>query len=253
MEKKITSANIFYTYADTMGTDVQADNLVYTPGYTNLLEGFINTRVITTSLLYQPLDSLFNRVIKRGFDIVFSIFMIVTVLSWLMPVIAILIWLDSKGPVFFFQKRNKRNGELFTCIKFRSMIVNAAADTLPARRNDNRITSLGRFLRDHYLDELPQFFNVLMGDMSIIGPRPHMVNDNLKYRKQIDYYERRHKGKPGITGLAQVLGYVGATENIQEIKDRIGLDIFYLRHWSFKLDMFILYKTFCKIISLPLR
>src|ERR1700749_1652117 len=254
MEKKRTSTNTFYAYADASGTDViQGDKLTDTPGYSDLLEGFINTRSITTSLLYQPLDNSFNRIIKRGFDIVFSIIMIVTVLSWLMPVIAILIWLGSKGPIFFFQKRNKRNSELFTCLKFPSMIVNADADTLPARRNDNRITPLGRFLRDHYIDELPQFFNVLMGDMSIIGPRPHMVNDNLKYRKQIDYYERRHKGKPGITGLAQVLGYVGATENIQEIKDRIGLDIFYLRHWSIKLDMKIIWRTILKPFRLSLN
>jgi len=253
MEKKTTSANIFYAYTDLSGTDaVQPDN-VYTPGYKNLLEGFMNTRAITTSLLQQPLDNLVNRGMKRGFDILFSILIIILILSWLMPIIAILIWLDSRGPIFFFQKRNKRNGELFTCIKFRSMVVNDDADILPARRNDKRITSMGHFLRDHYIDELPQFFNVLMGDMSIIGPRPHMVNDNLKYRKQIDHYERRHKGKPGITGLAQVLGYVGATESIQEIKDRIGLDIFYLRHWSFKSDMTILYKTFCRIIGLPLR
>ena len=133
------------------------------------------------------------------------------------------------------------------------MVVNVEADTLAAKRNDKRITSTGRFLRDHYIDELPQFFNVLMGDMSVIGPRPPMVSDNLKYRKQIDHYERRHNGKPGITGLAQALGYVGSTENIQEIKDRIGLDIFYLRHWSFKLDMLILYKTFCKIIRQSLQ
>jgi putative colanic acid biosynthesis UDP-glucose lipid carrier transferase len=253
MQEKRTSANIFYTYTDLSGADaVQADNL-YTPGYKNLLEGFINTRALTTSLLQQPLDGIFNRGIKRGFDILFSIIIIVTVLSWLMPIIAIFIWIDSRGPIFFFQKRNKRNGELFTCIKFRSMVVNADADILPARRNDKRITSVGHFLRDHYIDELPQFFNVLMGDMSVIGPRPHMVNDNLKYRKQIDHYERRHKGKPGITGLAQVLGYVGATENIQEIKDRIGLDIFYLRHWSIKLDMKIIWRTILKPFRLSLN
>jgi putative colanic acid biosynthesis UDP-glucose lipid carrier transferase len=254
MEKKITSTNNFYKYATlsvAANTAVVEGNLAYTPGYNEALEKFIDVRSITTTLLHQPLDTLFNRMVKRSFDIFFSIIMIVLVLSWLMPIIAILIWIDTRGPVFFFQKRNKRNGELFTCIKFRSMIVNHEADILPARRNDKRITFVGRFLRNHYIDELPQFFNVLMGDMSVIGPRPHMITDNLNYRKQIDHYERRHKGKPGITGLAQVLGYVGATENIQKIKDRVGLDIFYLRHWSFKLDMIIIYRTFRKIIGLP--
>jgi putative colanic acid biosynthesis UDP-glucose lipid carrier transferase len=255
MGKKITSANNFYKYATlsaTANTAVIEGDLTYAPGYNEVLKGFIDIRSITTSLLHQPLDNSFNRTIKRSFDIIFSVVMIILLLSWLLPVIAILTWIDTRGPVFFFQKRNKRNGELFTCIKFRSMIVNQEADILPAQRNDKRITFIGCFLRNHYIDELPQFFNVLMGDMSVIGPRPHMISDNLNYRKQIDHYERRHKGKPGITGLAQVLGYVGATENIQEIKDRVGLDIFYLRHWSFKLDMIILYRTFRKLIGLPL-
>jgi putative colanic acid biosysnthesis UDP-glucose lipid carrier transferase len=255
MEDKITSTNRFHEYADLPITEtvtVSVEGLFYTPGYTDRLVNFINIKT-NTSLSYPPLDISFNRIIKRSFDIFFSISMIIGVLSWLIPIMAVLIWFDSKGPVFFLQKRNKRNGELFTCIKFRSMIVNAAADILPAGRNDKRITPIGQFLRNHYIDELPQFLNVLLGDMSVIGPRPHMINDNIKYGEQIDNYERRHKGKPGITGLAQVLGYVGVAENIQEMKDRVGLDIFYLQHWSFRFDMVILYKTFRKIIGLPLQ
>lgn len=247
MGNKITPDK-FYEYADLAIVDtatMRTESVFYIPKYKNLLEDFVTVKA--TNSFCQPLAISFNRKIKRSFDIFFSIIVIIGVLSWLIPIMAILIWLDSKGPVFFLQKRNKRNGKLFTCIKFRSMVVNAAADILPAAKDDKRITTLGKFLRNHYLDELPQFLNVLIGDMSIIGPRPHMINDNIKYSNDIDLYEQRHKGKPGITGLAQVLGYVGAAENIQEIKDRVALDIFYLRNWSFKLDMLILYKTVSRI------
>ena len=127
------------------------------------------------------------------------------------------------------------------------MIVNADADILPASEHDERITKVGRFLRDHYLDELPQFFNVLFGDMSIIGPRPHMISDNLKYESLIDHYNDRSKVKPGITGLAQVLGYTGVAGDLQKMKDRVNVDVFYLRHWSIKLDAMILLKTALKI------
>jgi putative colanic acid biosynthesis UDP-glucose lipid carrier transferase len=205
---------------------------------------------ITTPLIGLPLNIRLNRIVKRSFDIVFSIVIIVGVLSWLMPVIAILICINSRGPVFFLQKRNKKNGELFTCIKFRSMIVNAEADILPAGSNDKRITRVGRFLRDYYLDELPQFFNVLAGDMSVIGPRPHMVSDNLKYEEQVEHYACRHKIKPGITGLAQVLGYTGAAEDVQKMKERVSMDIFYQRHWSVKLDIIIMWKTVLKAFRL---
>ena len=210
----------------------------------------INVGAITTPFLDQPLDNGFNRGIKRGMDIFISSVFILTVLTWLIPIIAIIIKLSSRGPVFFLQKRNKRNGELFTCIKFRSMYKNADADILPARKNDKRITRVGRFLRDHYLDELPQFFNVLWGDMSIIGPRPHMVSDNVKFDELIRNYAYRHKVKPGITGLAQVLGYIGAVENLQKMEARVNMDIFYARHWSPKLDIVILYRTICKTLGM---
>jgi len=130
------------------------------------------------------------------------------------------------------------------------MCVNTDADFLPARKNDTRITGVGRFLRNHYLDELPQFINVLWGDMSVIGPRPHMVSDNMKFDELIKNYNYRHKVKPGITGLAQVLGYVGAVEDIQEMKARVNMDIFYARHWSARFDLVILFRTIFKTLEM---
>lgn len=211
------------------------------------LSGMINIKAITTPLIALPLDIGINALLKRCFDVLFSFIVIVAILSWLIPIIAFLIRLDSKGPVFFLQKRNKKNGESFTCIKFRSMIVNNEADILPADEHDKRITGMGNFLRNHYLDELPQFFNVLFGDMSIIGPRPHMISDNLKYESLIDHYNDRSKVKPGITGLAQVLGYAGFASNVQKMQERVNIDIFYSRHWSMKLDAMIIWKTAVKI------
>ncbi|MEO7307059.1 MAG: sugar transferase [Ferruginibacter sp.] len=231
----------------------EADAINDTAPYFHIQHEFsetINIGAITTPFLLQPLDSGFNRAIKRCMDIFVSSVFILTVLSWLIPIIAVIIKLSSRGPVFFLQKRNKRNGELFTCIKFRSMHKNADADILPARKNDKRITAAGRFLRDHYLDELPQFFNVLWGDMSIIGPRPHMVSDNVKFDELINNYAYRHKVKPGITGLAQVLGYIGPADNLRKMEARVNMDIFYARHWSPKLDIVILFRTICKTLGM---
>jgi len=210
----------------------------------------VNVNAITTPFFIQPLDKALNRVVKRSIDIILSVAFIILVFPWLFPIIAVLIKLNSRGPVFFLQKRNKRNGELFTCIKFRSMQKNTDADSLPARKNDNRITSAGRFLRNYHLDELPQFFNVLWGDMSIVGPRPHMVSDNIKYDELIKNYTYRHKVKPGITGLAQVLGYLGPADNLQKMEARVNMDIFYLRHWSLKMDIAILLRTLSKATGL---
>jgi len=211
------------------------------------LKKFANIKDAATFQLRLPLDSISKRIIKRSCDIFLSSIVIVGILSWLIPIMALLIKLDSKGPVFFLQKRNKRGGKTFACIKFRSMIENEDADILQATADDERITKLGRFLRNHYIDELPQFFNVLLGDMSFIGPRPHMVSDNNKYEDLIEHYDYRHKVKPGITGLSQAMGYVGETRNIQAMKDRVQLDIFYVRHWSLPLDLKILWHTVGKI------
>ena len=131
------------------------------------------------------------------------------------------------------------------------MHSNPDSDTLPARENDKRITFIGRFLRKHYLDELPQFLNVLWGDMSVIGPRPHMVSDNVKFDELIKNYAYRHKVKPGITGLAQVLGYVGpVADDVKKMEARVNMDIFYARHWSMKFDMIIFYRTICRTLGM---
>ncbi|TMI90311.1 MAG: hypothetical protein E6H08_15155 [Bacteroidetes bacterium] len=211
------------------------------------LKKFANIKDTATFQLQLPLENISKRVIKRCADIFLSSIVIVGIFSWLIPIMALLIKLDSKGPVFFLQKRNKRGGKTFTCIKFRSMIQNEYADVLPATIDDERITRIGRFLRHHYLDELPQFFNVLVGDMSFIGPRPHMVSDNNKYEELIEFYDYRHKVKPGITGLSQAMGYVGEIRNIQAMKDRVQLDLFYIRHWSLLLDLKIFWYTFRRI------
>jgi putative colanic acid biosynthesis UDP-glucose lipid carrier transferase len=211
------------------------------------LKKFTNIKEGKAFQLQLPLDSKSKRIIKRAVDIFLASIVIVGILSWLIPILALLIKLDSKGPVFFLQKRNKRGGKVFNCIKFRSMIENEDADLLQATANDERITRVGRFLRNHYLDELPQFFNVLAGDMSFIGPRPHMISDNNKYEELIEFYDYRHKVKPGITGLSQAMGYVGETRNTQAMRDRVQLDIFYVRHWSLRLDLKILWTTTIRI------
>lgn len=213
------------------------------------ISSLIQTGRQTTGLLQPPLDLAFDRFVKRLFDIVFASLVILLILSWLVPLLAIIIRCNSKGPVFFLQKRNKRNGAIFTCIKFRSMFVNPSADILPAVDNDQRITRVGRFLRNHFIDELPQFFNVLLGDMSVIGPRPHMISENLKYECLLDHYSFRHNVKPGISGLAQVTGFAGITKGIQGMQGRLNMDLFYARHWTFRMDLFILYKSCLKILS----
>lgn len=213
------------------------------------LHRFFPFKISAHPVIHISEDNSLKIIAKRTGDIIVSLLVIVLVLSWLIPIITLLIKLDSRGPVFFFQKRNKKGGSVFTCIKFRSMIVNNEANTRQAGRYDNRITRVGKFLRNHYLDELPQFFNVLAGDMSVVGPRPHMINDNRLYDELIDHYSVRHKVKPGITGLAQVLGYVGNTDDIQDMKDRVYLDVFYVRHYSFLMDIRIMARTFLKVFG----
>ena len=190
-----------------------------------------------------PLQNTWNVFIKRCFDVMISLVLIVLILSWLIPLLAILIKLDSNGPVFFLQKRNKNGGRLFTCIKFRSMFVNKDADVLVACENDKRITRLGKILRNYHIDELPQLFNVLIGDMSIIGPRPHMISENIIFGNLLQEYDYRHTVKPGITGLAQSLGNFGSSHDLEKVRERVQLDIQYINKWSFSMDMKILYRT----------
>lgn len=180
---------------------------------------------------------------KRIFDIIFSSLVIVFILSWLFPIIALLIKLDSKGPVFFVQKRVGRWGKSFKCLKFRTMVVNSQANTRQASENDTRITRVGNFLRKSNLDEFPQFFNVLLGQMSVVGPRPHMHADCNNFSSVIANYKFRNMVKPGITGLAQVKGYRGPTKNFESIFHRYQFDAFYIRNANFWLDMRIVRKT----------
>ena len=196
-----------------------------------------------------PLDDPLSSLLKRLFDIVFSLAVILFVLSWLTPLIAIFIKVESNGPVFFTQLRNGHNFKPFKCYKFRSMIKNPIADLVQVSRNDSRITFFGQLLRKTSLDEMPQFFNVLLGEMSVVGPRPHMLSHTDMYAKKIDKFMVRHFVKPGITGLAQVSGYRGEVETDKDIIGRVQHDIFYIENWSFFLDLKIIFQTFFNTIK----
>jgi putative colanic acid biosynthesis UDP-glucose lipid carrier transferase len=186
---------------------------------------------------------------KRNFDVIFSLLIIAFVLSWLLPILAILIKLSSRGPVFFVQERVGAFGKTFNCLKLRTMIVNAQANTKQAQANDPRITAIGKFLRLSCLDELPQFFNVLKGDMSIVGPRPHMIKDCKEFSKLIKQYNSRSLVKPGITGMAQVKGYRGKTNGFYDVSHRFKWDMFYVRNLSFILDVQIMGLTITSTLS----
>jgi putative colanic acid biosynthesis UDP-glucose lipid carrier transferase len=194
-------------------------------------------------------DETINKIIKRVFDIVFSSLIIVGVLSWLTPILAIIIKLESKGPLFFIQKRNGLNYKEFNCYKFRSMYINDKADLDLASKNDVRITKVGKFIRKTSMDELPQFFNVFWGEMSVVGPRPHMVSVANLYALKVDKFMVRHFVKPGITGLAQTKGYRGEVETDEDIINRVKLDIFYMENWSILLDIEIILKTIYNVIK----
>ena len=195
------------------------------------------------SLRTEPLENPLNRTIKRIFDILFSIIIIVFVFSWLFPILMILVKLSSKGPVFFKQERSGEENKTFMCWKFRTMMVNDEADTVQATKNDTRITKVGKFFRKTNLDELPQFFNVLVGSMSIVGPRPHMLKHTEEYSILIKNYLVRHFVKPGITGWSQVNGLRGETTELEQMKLRVEFDIWYIENWSFLLDIKIAVKT----------
>lgn len=202
-------------------------------------------------LLYKqyPLDKFINQIIKRSFDLLFTFLAFALILWWLLPLISIMVFISQGRPIFFAQKRNGLNGKEFNCYKFRTMIPNKQSTTKPTERNDPRVTKLGKILRKTSLDELPQFVNVLKGEMSIVGPRPHMVSENVSYADIIKKYSLRHYVKPGITGLAQVRGYRGAVDTDKDMEARIKTDIYYVRNWSFLLDLFIIYKTVELIIK----
>lgn len=195
------------------------------------------------NLNLHPLKDEFNNVVKRTFDILFSFAVCLFLLMFVFPIIAILIKLDSKGPVFFSQKRRGLNGNEFNCYKFRTMRNDGTNSIQATVVNDTRVTKIGNFLRKTSLDEVPQFFNVLKGDMSIVGPRPHMISQDMHYSEIIKRYNLRNYVKPGITGLAQVKGYRGAIDCDKDMEDRIITDIFYVRNWSLLLDIQIIYQT----------
>ena len=194
-------------------------------------------------------DETINKIIKRVFDIIFSLIVIIGLMSWLMPILAIIIKLESKGPLFFIQKRNGLNYKEFNCYKFRSMFINKQSDIDLASKNDVRITKVGKFIRKTSIDELPQFFNVLLGDMSIVGPRPHMVSVANLYAANVDKFMVRHFVKPGITGLAQIKGFRGEVETDEDIINRVKFDIFYMENWSILLDIEIIFKTIFNILK----
>lgn len=195
------------------------------------------------SLRKIPIDEPFNQFIKRSFDILLSLVIIIGLLSWLTPLLAVAIKLESRGPVFFKQKRNGLDYKEFFCYKFRSMRPNPHAHLYQATRDDQRITKVGRIIRKTSIDELPQFINVLKGEMSVVGPRPHMVSHTHMYAERIDKFMVRHFIKPGITGLAQVSGYRGEVESDADIVNRVKFDIFYLENWSLFLDLKIVFQT----------
>ncbi|HVU56824.1 MAG TPA: sugar transferase [Puia sp.] len=181
--------------------------------------------------------------VKRGMDLTCSMLAIAGILSWVLPVIAILIKLDSKGPVFFLQKRVGRGGKVFTCYKFRTMAVNPYADERPCVEDDARITRLGRLLRTTHLDELPQFLNVFLGSMSLVGPRPYMLTDDQRIAALVRGHHFRNYVKPGITGLSQVKGYHGGNMDIKTLFSRYQWDTFYVHNACPAMDFRILSHT----------
>jgi putative colanic acid biosysnthesis UDP-glucose lipid carrier transferase len=191
--------------------------------------------------------------VKRIFDIVFSILVIVLVLTWSIPLLAVIIKIDSRGPVFFLQRRTGRGGRMFYCIKFRTMTHNIQADFQSAVANDSRVTAAGRFLRRSCIDELPQFLNVLAGQMSVIGPRPHMISDCNRFAEVIAGYKFRNLVKPGITGLAQVKGCRGPSEEFSSILRRFQYDAFYVRNINFWLDLRIVRITASQVLLCLLK
>lgn len=203
------------------------------------------------SVRREPLEAkVENRAKKRIFDIIFSGLVIVFILSWLIPLIGIIIKLNSRGPVFFIQNRPGRNNQLFRIFKFRTMTVTESdGEFKQATKNDARITSVGRFLRKTSLDEMPQFINVFLGDMSIVGPRPHPIKLNLDFQSQINSFMARHFVKPGITGWAQVNGYRGETETEDAMRKRIEHDLWYMENWSLMLDIRIVFLTIANIVK----
>ena len=226
--------------------DEQGIEFVYVPAFSRLLTGhFVQETVGSLPVMthtISPLTRSYNSLLKRAFDLCFSIPVLLLSPLWALP-IAIGIKLTSPGPILFKQKRTGIRGRDFTCYKFRTMRVNAAADTLQATEDDPRKTKFGDFLRRSSLDELPQFLNVLLGSMSVVGPRPHMVSQTEDYSRLIDKYMVRHAVKPGISGWAQVNGYRGGTKHLWQMEKRVEYDVWYIHNWNIFLDIKIVFLT----------
>jgi putative colanic acid biosynthesis UDP-glucose lipid carrier transferase len=204
---------------------------------------FYDDTLVVLNVKKLPFEFNENYIIKRVFDFFLAVFVCLFIMSWLIPILWVLIKIESKGPAIFSQKREGVDGIQFICYKFRSMKLNNQADKVHAVENDNRVTRLGALMRKTSIDELPQFFNVLKGDMSVVGPRPHLPSLSSEYQKDVDDYLKRHLVKPGITGLAQVSGYRGEIKKKSDIKNRVRLDVFYIENWSFLLDVKIILMT----------
>ncbi len=200
-------------------------------------------------LIREPLSNAKKQLLKRAFDVGFSLFVIVFLLSWLVPIVALIVKIESNESAFFLQKRSGLNNEPFNCIKFRSMMSNKHADIQTARKDDSRVTKFGAFMRKTSIDELPQFINVFLGEMSIVGPRPHMLSQTEMYSKITKKYMTRHIVKPGITGWAQVMGARGEIFSHRDMEKRIEKDVWYIQNWSFFLDMKIIFLTLYNIIK----
>lgn len=228
------------------------------PNYFNLLSEKCSFYMFggfpVVSVRNDRLNELQWVALKRLVDIILTLILFITVFSWLFPIIALLIKINSPGPAFYKQERWTKNNKKFVAYKFRSMHVNIKqtdekGNFLQASKNDPRITKIGAILRKTNLDELPQFFNVLKGDMSLVGPRPHPTLLNLQSKNTIDHYLLRHLVKPGITGWAQVNGLRGETKDPKQMQDRIDHDIWYIENWSIWLDVQILFLTVWKMIK----
>ncbi|MDI6049230.1 undecaprenyl-phosphate glucose phosphotransferase [Flavobacterium sp. XS2P24] len=217
------------------------DFQLYTKSRRVEISFYENTPVLM--LRKEPLEITSNLLLKKAFDICFSFLVIVLIFPWLFPILIILIKLDSSGPVFFRQERSGRDNIAFGCLKFRTMQVNASADKVQATLGDKRVTKIGAFLRRTNMDELPQFLNVFWGNMSVVGPRPHMLMHTEQYSELINNYLVRHYAKPGITGWAQVNGFRGETKELLDMKDRVDYDIWYIENWSLILDLKIIFRT----------
>ncbi len=194
------------------------------------------------------LDEFRNQFLKRCFDLVFATLFGLFILSWLIPIIGFIIKVDSKGPIFFIQQRNGMKNRSFGCIKFRTMKPNKQADEKQAVKGDPRITRVGAFLRKTSIDELPQFINVIIGNMSLIGPRPHPIKLNEQFMARVRNLMARHYVKPGITGLAQCMGYRGETQTLADMENRVRLDRYYIENWTFWLDIKIIFLTVVSLI-----